>query len=282
MIKQKDFSQFYLINSNPWTNKENLENKIEHPFIYLEESNEFEGLVKGTSVFEKALLLSNKIKTYQKDAYNCFELELTLLQENRIKYLNQIVTKLLNIQKELRHNKRRDGLQFAIIENFILLLLSSIKNILESIFISYHLELNNKNRETLSKWFYLKKAITSFRFNKYPEDKRLENLYHKYFISSKFISPMSSFSTFKALFEGRQLENKINWIDRKSSLYYFIKLLIDYNIIKNPRNKHWEITSEFFLLKGESLLPRDFLNQKETQNKKSREKLESFARALSH
>jgi hypothetical protein len=92
---------------------------------------------------------------------------------------------------------------------------------------------------------------------------------------------LTDFSTFKSLFGARQLENKINWIDRKSSLYYFIKLLIEHKVIKNSRNKHWEITSEFFLLKGESLLPKDFLNQKETQNKKNRKYLESFVNSLS-
>src|SRR5690606_1320533 len=160
------------------------------------------------------------------------------------------------------------------------LLLNSIKDILKSIFISFHLELNNANREVLSKWFYLKNAIVSFKFRKFPEDKRFEILYERY-LKGRFVSTLTSFNTFKNLFEARQLENKINWVDRKSSLYYFIKLLIEYEVVSNPKNKHWEITSEFFLLKGEPLLPRDFLNQKETQNKNSRKTLEFFVKALS-
>ncbi|MDB0602201.1 hypothetical protein PL373_13785 [Tenacibaculum maritimum] len=282
MVKQTDFSQYYMLNSKPFIKRKEIEDRIEHPFIFIEDYINNLDSIPTLGVFDKALTIFNNIKSFQKYAYNCFELELSLLKENRIKYLNQVVSKLLEIQKSLRHTKRKQILErITSIESLFLLLLNSVKDILKSIFISCHLELNNTNREVLSKWFYLKKAVTSFRFNKYPEDKRLENLYHKYFINERLISPLVKFSTFKSLFEGRQLENKINWIDRKSSLYYFVKLLIESNIIKNPKNKHWEITSEFFLLKGESLLSRDFLNQKETQNKKTRKTIESFIQALS-
>ena len=282
MLKQKDFSKFYIINYKTWAKEVDYKDCIEHPFIFLEIYIQDLNVYPLLNTFENAQTIFNNIRTYQEAAYNCFELELNLLQENRIKYLNQIVTRLLGIQKDLRKVKRKKDLKLhKSIESLILLLLNSIKDILKSIFIAYHLELNNTNREVLSKWFYLKKAITSFRFNKYPEEKRLEILYQKYLISGRFISPMANFNTFKSLFEAKQLENKINWIDKKSSLYYFINLLIDNNVIKSPRNKHWEITSEFFLLNGESLLPRDFLNQKETQNKKSRDILESFVKALS-
>ncbi len=281
MLKQKDFSQFYYINYNPWAKEADLKDRVEHPFIFIESYLLNLNNYPSLNTFEKAQTIFNDIKTYQESAYNCFELELNLLQENRIKYLNKIVVRLLEIQKDLRQVKRKKDLKrHKSIVNLILLLLNSIKEILKLIFISYHLELNNSNREVLSKWFYLKKAITSFRFNKYPEDKRLEKLYDKYFINTKFISPLANFSTFKNLFEGKQLANKINWLDRKSTLYYFIKLLIEHKVVKNPKNKHWEITSEFFLLNGEALLPRDFLNQKETQNKKSRVILESFVKAL--
>ncbi len=282
MLKQKDYSQFYILNYNPWAKEEDLKDRVEHPFVFIESYiHDFNGY-PSISTFEKAQAIFNNIKEYQKAAYNCFELELNLLQENRIKYLNQIVSRLLVIQKDLRQIKRKKDLEkYSGINNLLLLLLGSIKDVLKSIFISYHLELNNANRETLSKWFYLKKAITSFRFNKHPEDKRLEILYRKYLTERKFVSSLTNFNTFKCLFEGKQLENKINWVDKKSSLYYFIKLLIEYDVVRNPKNKHWEITSEFFLLNGESLLPRDFLNQKETQNNTKRENLESFVKALS-
>tara|TARA_R110002049_G_scaffold309282_1_gene520067 strand:+ start:48115 stop:48972 length:858 start_codon:yes stop_codon:yes gene_type:complete len=282
MLKQKDFSQFYVINYNPWAKDEDLKDRVEHPFVFIESYIHDFNVYPSVSTFEKAQAIFNNIREYQEAAYNCFELELNLLHENRIKYLNQIVSKLLGIQKDLRQLKRRKGVEkYRAINNLILLILGSIKDILKSIFISYHLELNNTNREALSKWFYLKKAIVSFHFNKHPEDKRLEKLFVKYLIGGGFISKLTNFSTFKCLFEAKQLENKINWIDKKSSLYYFIKLLIGHKVIRSPKNKHWEIASEFFLLNGEALLPRDFLNQKETQNKKSRKSLESFVKALS-
>ncbi len=281
MLKQKDFSQFYILNYNPWAKELDLKDKVEHPFVFIESYIHDLNAHPSFNSFEKAQAIFNDIRNYQEAAYNCFELELNLLQENRIKYLNQIVSRLLEIQKDLRQIKRKKDLKhYKSIESLILLLLNSIKEILKSIFISYHLELSNANREALSKWFYLKKAIVSFRMNKYPEDKRFERLYQNYLKDNGFVSSLSDFATFKSLFEARQLENKINWIDRKSTLYYFIKLLIEHNVIKSPKNKHWEITSEFFLLKGEALLPRDFLNQKETQNKTRRKYLESFVRAL--
>ncbi|GAA4954811.1 hypothetical protein GCM10023314_30620 [Algibacter agarivorans] len=282
MLKQKDFSQFYIINYNPWAKEEDLKNRVEHPFVFIETYIHDLSDYPSLNTFEKAQAIFNDIREYQKVGYNCFELELNLLKENRIKYLNQIASRLLSVQADLRQIKRKKDLKrYKSIDSLILLLLNSIKEILQSIFISYHLELNNSNREVLSKWFYLKKAIISFRFNTYPEDKRLEILYHKYLTDRGFISTLTNFNTFKSLFEAKQLENKINWIDRKSSLYYFIKLLVKKKVVKNPKNKHWEITSEFFLLNGEALMPRDFLNQKETQNKKSRVVLESFVNALS-
>jgi len=282
MLKQKDYSQFYILNYNPWAKEEDLKDRVEHPFVFIETYIHDFNVYPSVNTFEKAQAIFNDIKEYKEAAYNCFELELSLLQENRIKYLNQIVSRLLVIQKDLRQIKRKKEVEkYRAINNLILLILGSIKDVLKSIFISYHLELNNTNREALSRWFYLKKAIVSFRFNKYPEDKRLEKLFVKYLTKGGFISKLTNFNTFKCLFEGKQLENKINWIDKKSSLYYFIKLLIEYNVVRNPKNKHWEITSEFFLLNGEALLPRDFLNQKETQNKSKRESLESFVIALS-
>ncbi|TWO34708.1 hypothetical protein E1J38_002290 [Seonamhaeicola sediminis] len=281
MLKQKDFSQFYFFNFNPWVKKEDLKDKIEHPFIFIESYMDNLNTYPYLNTFEKAQIIFNDIKDYQKAAYNCFELELNLLQENRIMYLNQIVNRLLKTQKDLRQLKRKEILnKHKPIHIVIHLLINSVKEILQSIFIAYHLELNNSNRETLSKWFYLKKAVVSFRLNKYPEDRRFERLYNEKLIKKGFISQLTNFATFKSLFEARQLENKINWIDRKSTLYYFIKLLLQYNAIKNPKNRHWEVASEFFLLKGESLLPKDFLNQKETMNKVKRKHLESFVKAL--
>lgn len=41
MIEQKDFSQFYLLNSKPFIDKdESFYNKIEHPFVYFERFSE--------------------------------------------------------------------------------------------------------------------------------------------------------------------------------------------------------------------------------------------------
>ena len=65
------------------------------------------------------------------------------------------------------------------------------------------------------------------------------------------------------------------WKDGKASLYYFIKLLISSEVIKNPKNKHWQITAEFFLIKNETIHASEMLNQKPTADKRKREKLEN-------
>ncbi|WP_421808752.1 hypothetical protein [Flagellimonas sp.] len=164
-------------------------------------------------------------------------------------------------------------------QDYLVLLNTVTKDIIKDIFISHHLDLDNKHRQELSKWFYLKEPVVSFRFRHYPEEKRLKQLFKKY-LKRDFISYHTPFETFKSLFEARPLVNKIDWVDQKSSLYYFIKLLRKHNVIANTKNKHWMVASEFFLLKGELLIPKDFLNQKETQDQKKRQQLENFVKAL--
>ena len=140
--------------------------------------------------------------------------------------------------------------------------------------------MNDKNRTTLSNWYYLKKPIKSFLLKKQIEPKRLKYLFDQHFVVNRLISSQTEFETFKTLFQAKHLENKINWTGEKSTLYYFIRHLVNSKLIKNPNNKHWSIASEFFLLKGELLTPKDFLNQKETKNIKKRKNIENFIEEL--
>lgn len=247
-----------------------------HPFQFLEdelkESDEEDYRYGFTGKFETLLSL----KTIQREIYTAFELEYMHLESNKTKYLNKIVAQLFVLLGKLEKNTPSSTYK----EDYKFKVLKSItKDILKDIFITYHLSLNKVNRNKLSKWFYLKEPISSFQLITPIDDNKLERLYKKY-LKNIFIALETEFYTFKLLFYGATLENKINWVEDKSSLYYFIKLLITKDVIKNPRNKHWEITAEFFLLKGENLNSGDLLNQKGTQNKEKQEYLNRFVGAL--
>lgn len=248
----------------------------EHPFEALYEYFNANAELSYLKKFKDGLQLltgGKKIKTY---CYDCFEFELSMLSSNKNAYLNNIVDILLKLLQKIStaHSKSRyDVPAFRILSGLI-------KQVLQDIFITYQLDLNSKNRLALSAWFYIKPPVLSFLLIRYPEPKRFNHLFNKYLLANKFISTQTTFETFQALFQEKLLENKINWIGQKSSLYYFIQLLISSKLIKNPKNKHWLIASEFFLLKGEALTPRNFLNQKETQNQIKRKHLEAFVAKL--
>lgn len=247
-----------------------------HPFIFLENYLIKEADSYCNTDFKKGTEYFKNLKSLQELSYHYFEYEMIILDQRRNTYLNEITSILIEFSKKLKSLKSKSN---QIITHLDMLSFIT-KDILKNIFISFHLELSSENRIHLSKWFYLKEPVTSFRFSKLQEEKRLEILFSRYLRGTDFISFDTSFETFKTLFEGKYLVNKINWTDKKSSLYYFIKLLIREKIIRNTKNKHWLITSEFFLLKGETLEPKDFLNQKETQNQEKRTQLEKFISAL--
>lgn len=273
---QSDFSKVFAKYKKANITNKNKEATVEHPFSFLDfyysNSDKFFELTK----FEVGFNFYSELKTQKKHSYNCFEYELSLLDKDKYLYINEVTSLLYKISQKFKTYQTTFNYT-----NFYFRTISQIaSNILKDIFMYYHLDLDSRNRERLSKWFHLKEPIISFRFSKHQEEKRLENLFNKYLVYENFVSFSAPFSTFKALFEGRLLENKINWIHNKSSLYYFIKLLVSNKVVKNPKNRHWLITSEFFLLKGETLLPNDFLNQKETQKKDKRIALENFVKAL--
>ncbi|GAA3623063.1 hypothetical protein [Flavivirga jejuensis] len=246
-----------------------------HPFEFFEKLLSEEGFeVIEFRNFDNGFIFYNNLQKQAEHSFNWFQYEYSLIKGSN-EYLNKIVNKLLGFYKLTRTFDK----QYEFKKGYFNLIETVLKNILEKIFTSYHLDLNKSNRIYLSKWYYLKEPINSFKFSKYPEDKRLKELYDKY-LKTSFIHYNTPFVTFKALFENRTLVNKINWVDQKTTLYFFIKLLRQHKVIKNTKNKHWIIASEFFLLKGETLIPKDFLNQKEPQTKKKRELLEKFVLAL--
>jgi len=56
--------------------------------------------------------------------------------------------------------------------------------------------------------------------------------------------------------------------------------LISKKAIENPRNKHWEIVSEYISINGEPIKQTELLNQKPTTNKEKRLIIERFVQLL--
>lgn len=229
----------------------------------------------STSRYQDSFSLYKASKVELQESLNRFEFEYATVINNKTGYLNGTVKRLIVLLKNLGYKKSDNPFSNQVLQ----IIESLIKEGLNSIFISHHLELTESNRAYLSKWYYLKEPIQSFKFVRHPEERRLEELYKKYLLGN-FVAYQTPFSTFKSLFEKRRLVNKINWVGNKTSLFFFIKLLREHDIIKNTKNKHWSIVSEFFLLKGESLEPKDFTNQKEPKTKETREPLEKFVQSL--
>lgn len=251
-----------------------------HPFAFIEsyisptnpEKFRFDSFEPGFDIFQ----LINKQLEQQ---YQVFHFELSLLIQGRIEYLNEQVDIIYGLYHKISGIKS-SSLDYRLNQQKIHLLVRNIlKELLSKIFVNYHQELNNKHRLNLSKWYYLKPTITSFKLLKSPENRNFEIIYKRY-LEGSFVDPRTKFSTFRALFEGKNLRAKINWIDNKSSLYYFVRELTKSKAIKSTRNKHWQITAEFFLLNGEELLPSDFPNQQETQDENKRELIDGFIQIL--
>ncbi len=277
-ITENKYSKLFL-KYVPRTFTHDRKGNLSHPFQFLEDLCDKETIeIIEFRHFNEGFTFYNDLKKKGEHSLNWFIYEYSLIKGNN-EYVNKIVSSLIKLYKTVNSINKDSPYYAQHSKGYYNILQTIIKEILESIFVSYHLDLNKSNRNYLSKWYYLNEPINSFKFTHHPEDKRLKYLYDKY-LKTSFIYYDTPFDTFKGLFENRPLVNKINWTDQKTTLYFFIKLLRQHKVIKNTKNKHWLITSEFFLLKGETLIPKDFLNQKEPQTKHKREKLEKFVLAL--
>ena len=255
MEKQNGYSKLF-IDLSSLEVEPNI-NTVDNPFIYLANYLDIPGISSEQLEFSQSLSNQSSLQLKTDHAYECFLLEITYLEEKKDKYLNHIIDFLFQTYKDSLNKEK--------------LITSCIRQLFTKICQSHlNIYVDNNNRNRLSKWHTLKEPIKSFVLKKVPEDrwfqKRIWNKmrnHHKY----ELISIDTSYSSFKALFEGKYLENKINWVDNKSSLIYFIKSLMSSKVIINPRNKHWEIVSEFFLINGESIEQTELLNQKTTRDK---------------
>jgi hypothetical protein len=268
--KQKDFSKLYKQLNNYLIPKDLDISK--NPFSFFKSFYLPKGIPLRKYGFDESLMYQNEILNSTKDAYNCFLLEFNFLEYNKEKYINVIIDFLYK-EYEVSRNKDNPIVCYSIRNLFSKICNSEFNNLI-----------NSKNRNRLSKWYNLKEPIKSFTFKKRYEDKWLDNRIfypmRETFSREGFLSMDTSFSSFKALFDEKYLENKINWTDNKSSLIYFIKSLIKEKVIESPKNKHWEIVSEFFLINGETILQEELLNQKETKNPQKRKLINSIISKL--
>ena len=79
----------------------------------------------------------------------------------------------------------------------------------------------------------------------------LSNLRRK-LIKHGFIPDTISLPIFNAVFTGKEVSQPITWLTNKTDLAYFISELIKkrhgtYRVIKNPKNKHWQIAANCFV-----------------------------------
>lgn len=266
---QKYFSELY----QELNNSESNENgDLKNPFNILTNYEVDSDSSFNVSDFNDALKYQIEARNELEYAFECFSLEFTLLKHKNVLYLNQVVDFIYNYY------------EMSLLKNDILtnLIIGVFELFCKPPYTNY---LNNRNRKRLSKWYEVKEPIKSFTLKIMPEDKWFSNQYSSNNIrgfKNSLISTDTSFNSFKALFDGKYLENKINWIDKKSSLCYFIKQLIASKLIVNPRNKHWEIVAEFFLINGEPIKQSELLNQKVTTNKDKIRRIDSFIHSLSN
>ncbi|WP_111308854.1 hypothetical protein [Confluentibacter sediminis] len=262
---QNDYSQLYQQLKSDILIREI--SAIQHPFSFFTLLTT-EKIQYSKTDFTQSLTYQNSILKKANHAYDCFFLEMSFLNDKKETYINTIIDYLFE-QYELSKNKN-------------IIIAQSIRHLFYKLTESqFNIYIKNNNRYKLSKWHTLKEPIKSFVFKKVYEDKWFEmRIYDEMLGFRGFLSKGTSYKSFKALFTGKYLEKKINWIDNKSSLIYFIKSLISQKVIIHPKNKHWEIVSEFFLIKGEQIAQNELLNQKETRDNAKRLKIDSIVDKL--
>lgn len=248
---------------------------VEHPFSFIKKKFIENINSDDLKSFDSLLRFKKEIDSKFRNAYNCFELEYSILTTDKSTYLNKVINYLFECIQAIPNN------QYKQVEYHNSIITHAIMEILKKVSISHiHLHINRTNRKKLSKWYNIEEPIFSFEAPKLVSEKRFQSLYYEYM--GTFINQFNSdWHTFQTLFLGKPLEKKIDWKDGKASLYYFIKLLIDSKVIKNPKNKHWQITAEFFLVNNETIISKDLLNQKPTKDKRKIAKLKKFVKLIS-
>lgn len=244
-----------------------------HPFKF-QESNLYHTIEGGKKDIYDIYI---EIKEAEKISLSIVDIETSLLStyNSQIKYINRCIEILIKLHNKTIITAFKSPEDF----DYYPLVQNSIKNLIIEISKLFAHLLSPYNRDYYFSLIEIKKPLLSFRIKKAVRDEHFYQLAQQYIVRGGFIAGSDIFY-FKYLFEGRRLEQKINWLGPKNTLCYFIKLLQRNNIIHKHTHSHWMVTAEFFLHKGRPLLSKQLLNQPKPENKTKTNTLENFVGLL--
>ncbi len=248
---------------------------LKHPFMFQQKHlNEISESLGPNDIYQIYL----KIKEAEKDSFCLVEIETSLLfsYNHQIKYINQCLDILIKL-----HNRKNDSEKYLYFRQFELypIVQNSIKNLILSISHNYAYLLDPYNRDYYLTLVKIQAPILSFKLIKPVRDEHFYRLFHDYIVKGGFVAAQEE-TQFKSFFEGRRMEKKINWLGAKNTLCYFIKLLRKFDALQSHSYSHWEVTAEFFIIKGRPLLAKQLINQGKPANRVKVNTLENFVGLL--
>jgi len=97
----------------------------------------------------------------------------------------------------------------------------------------------------------------------------------------KIVAPTTKIGQIYDLFGGMEIKEQINWTGNFSTLYTFIRLLMESDKINCPKGvSHWEVTASCFTCNGQYLDRSDFPHQHKTNDKDILKILKRFVNIL--
>lgn len=260
-----------------------------------ENKNEYEDLIhcKYTNLrelvkTEKFGSISNFIIQETKRIKNLFERDVekffleTTNSENQTAYLNKVIGFIVKDYEYLRNISLSKDNQFF---SFIFFMLNNeyIK-IFKHFINEYETAISEKNKSDLKNYLTkIRSKKSAFELNNnLTKDKKTEIIsrLRENLISNGFIRDIAT-SDFRCFVDSEKIPKiKVDWLDSKTTLFTFYKLLYKNNIIKDTRNEHWKIICTHFSVRGNNIFPRDLVGLKETTNNIKFKKLKSFIEDL--
>ena len=122
------------------------------------------------------------------------------------------------------------------------------------------------------------KSFTSPLYSKSPHE--LTNLCES-LKNKEYIKKDTRPAIFKRIFSGRGITEKISWERDKQELRYFIKKLVEMKIVNDPKQKHFKIMANCFLLKGKEINPKGY-NSLQNPSTYKCDELDYIIRLLNH
>ncbi|WBX70867.1 hypothetical protein [Tenacibaculum retecalamus] len=192
------------------------EDLLIHPFSFIKKKFIENINCSELNSFDSLLHFKKEIDSKFRNAYNCFELEYSILTTGKSTYLNKIINYLFEYIQAIPNNQNKET------EHHSSIITYAIMEVLKNISISHiHLHINRTNRKRLSKWYNVNEPIISFESVIMQSDKRFQSLYYKH-MNSFINQSHSDWHTFKALFLGKPLEKKLT--GKMAKLLYIISL----------------------------------------------------------